>query len=521
MTKIKTKISELFYSFIGWVKANPKEAVFIGGLIILAAFLRLYQISGYMTFLGDEGRDAIIVRRLLVDRDLILIGPGTSIGNMYLGPLYYYLIAPSLLMANYSPVGPAAFIALLGVITVFLVYLIGRKWFGSLAGFSAALLYSVSSVVIIYSRSSWNPNIMPFFALICIYALWQVWAKKEWKWLIVLGISFGFVLQSHYLGLLLLPTIGLFWLLNLLEIRHKKQDLRKYFKYSAISLFIFAFLMSPLVIFDARHGWNNSTAMKKFFAERQTTVSVKPWKAIPKLIPLSEKIITRLVVGKDVKVGTPATFIFYLGVVWLLFDIAKKRVKDIDKRALVIIFAWLGFATLGLGLYKQEIYDHYYGFFFAAPFLLIGLILSNLYKKGIFGKAASVLIIILLIIFSLGDNPLRYPPNNQLARTEEVATKIQAESAGKEFNLAVIAERNYEGAYQYFLEAGHAEVVEIDPQRVEDTITNQLYVVCEVEEKKCDPTHNPKAQIANFGWSKIDNEWKVGGVILYKLVHSK
>jgi len=174
--KIKIKILGLWKYFKDFLKDNPQEVFFVAVIIILASVLRLYRISEYMTFLGDEGRDVMIVRRFLVNGDLMLIGPGTSIGNMYLGPLYYYLIAPALLLANFSPVGPAIFIALLGVATVFLVFFVGREWFGPTAGGFAALLYSLSSVVIIYSRSSWNPNIMPFFALLTIYSVWKWWS---------------------------------------------------------------------------------------------------------------------------------------------------------------------------------------------------------------------------------------------------------------------------------------------------------------------------------------------------------
>jgi hypothetical protein len=42
-----------------------------------------------------------------------------------------------------------------------------------------------------------------------------------------------------------------------------------------------------------------------------------------------------------------------------------------------------------------------------------------------------------------------------------------------------------------------------------------------MEESKCDPTHNSKAQVAAFGWSKIDQQWNIDGTILYRLVHSK
>jgi 4-amino-4-deoxy-L-arabinose transferase-like glycosyltransferase len=75
----KTKVA------LGVSKRELGALVFI---LLVGAAMRLYHIGGYMTFLGDEGRDAIIVRRLLVDFDPILIGPGTSIGNMYIGPLY-------------------------------------------------------------------------------------------------------------------------------------------------------------------------------------------------------------------------------------------------------------------------------------------------------------------------------------------------------------------------------------------------------------------------------------------------
>ena len=119
MDKIKKTINKAKT----WVKENPKEAVILITILVVGAFLRLYKIGEYMTFLGDEGRDVIVVRRLLAEGDLILVGPGTSIGNMYLGPLYYYMMAPALFLAGYSPVGPAIQIALLGFATIFFVWL--------------------------------------------------------------------------------------------------------------------------------------------------------------------------------------------------------------------------------------------------------------------------------------------------------------------------------------------------------------------------------------------------------------
>ena len=190
---MKSKIAD-------FVKKNKKELVVIGLILLIGAFFRLYKISSYMTFLGDEGRDVIIVRRIFTELHPPLIGPGTSVGGMYLGPLYYYMMAIPLLIAGFSPVGPAVMVALLGVATIAFIWWAGRVWFDKRAGLIAAGLYAVSPTAIIFAHSSWNPNIMPFFAILSIYSIWKVWKQKNLSWLIVLGISFAFVLQSHYLG---------------------------------------------------------------------------------------------------------------------------------------------------------------------------------------------------------------------------------------------------------------------------------------------------------------------------------
>lgn len=506
-------MEKTFVKIKNWIRENPREAILLAIILIVGAFLRLYRIADYMTFLGDEGRDVIIVRRLLVEGHPPLIGPGTSIGNMYLGPLYYYMMAPVLLLAGFSPVGPAVQIAVLGVITIFFVWFVAREWFGRWAAAIAAMLYAISPTVIIYSHSSWNPNIMPFFALLCIYSIWQIWQKHKWSWLFVLGISFAFVLQSHYLGLLLLPTIAIFWFLAIRAVWRDKKEKLYAIRYTLYASIIFLALMSPLLIFDIRHGWINFNAMKKFFTERQTTVSIRPWNAIPNAWPIFEKATTRLVTASNVLVGGWAALILVLSGLFLLIKTKKP--------AIILLLTWLGFALLGLGLYKQEIYDHYYGFFFAAPFLILGGISEYLVQKKKLVLDLSIAAVVIVLVFvNVGKNPLRYPPNKQLQRSQVVATKILEEAKGKPFNLAVLAERNYEDGYRYFLLVWGATVLHADVWN-KSTISDQLFVVCERPKEKCDPTHDPKAEVANFGWTKIDNQWEVAGVIIFRLVHTK
>ena len=483
-------------------------------ILVIGAFFRLYKIGEYMTFLGDEGRDAIIVRNLLVKADPILIGPGTSVGGMYLGPLYYYFMAPFLFLAGYSPIGPAIGVALLGVATIYLVYLAGLDWFNKTSGLIAAGLYAIAPTVITYSRSSWNPNIMPFFALLAVYSGWKAWKEKEAAWVILTSISLAFVLQSHYLGVLLIPVIFVFICLLLKEVWKNKILKFQTTKFLLFSLALFALLMSPLVIFDFRHGFLNSKALYKFLTVRQETVSIRPWTAIPKSYPIFEEINTSLITAKE-PAGKIVTFILTL---WSIYMVLKNRKTLKNNSGFYLIILWITFSLIGFGIYKQHIYDHYFGFLFPAPILITAMFLSILLKSKY--KLIGVICIGALVYFNLINNPLRYSPNNQMQRSIDVADKILEITGENPFNLAVLAERNYEDGYRYFLDINNAEVLHADVWD-KKTISDTLMVVCEMEKSKCDPTHSAKAEVANFGWSRIEGEWEVDGVIIYKLGHVK
>src|SRR5258708_4296948 len=454
-----------------------------------------------MTFLGDEGRDVIIVRRLLIEHHPPLIGPGTSIGNMYLGPAYYYMMAIPLLIANFNPVGPAIFIAIVGVISIYFVWYITRQWFPSnkinSGALVAAFLYAISPVIIIYSRSSWNPNIMPFFSLATVYFMWRVWARSEnsqaYKWLIVVGISFACVLQSHYLGLLLLPVIGILWIFALL-LSIKKQVSKSFIIYSIISFIAFLILMSPLAIFDFRHNFINSNAMKAFFTNREQTVSVLPWKAVPLIWTNFTNITSDLVGAKNLNLGLLIAGIISIAFIYVgFFKKEKYNFKSVS--VIIALCLWLGFALIGLGLYKQHIYDHYYGFIFTAPYIILGGIIEYVLSNKKLRSIAIVLIFIFVLVLTIENlslSPLRQSPNKQLERARIVSKKIEEISNGQRFNFALIADSNYESAYRYFLDIDHAKVIDIDRENTKDTVTPQLMLVCAKLQEKCDPTHNPK-----------------------------
>lgn len=486
-----------------YLQKNKTELLIVLTIFLVALFLRLYKISDFLTFLGDEGRDVRVVRDLITKGDLIFIGPQTSVGNMYLGPLYYYLIAPALFLSRLDPVGPAIANALIGSLTVLFTWFVGRQWFGKIAGIFAALFFALSPVAIIYSRSSWNPNPAPLFALICAYGIYQVWAKQVNKWIIPTAISLAFALQMHYLCLLLVPFLGVFWLLSL---RSQSPNNRSQLVRSSIYGFLaFVLLMSPLFLFDMKHDAMNFKAFKGFFTDRQTTINLNPARS-DRFLPVMNTIVYDLYLARQ---NTEVKALFWFLVVALVFTLFSTRFS----KPAILISTWITLAILGLGVYKQHVYIHYLGFIYPAAYLLLGLTFSEVFQKGkLYLKVISLVALIYLVYLNILHSPIKEAPNRQLTITEEAVDLIIQQSGGQPFNFGLIAKQNYDESYRYFFENKKAKMI-----RGEDGITSQLFVVCE-DGDKCQPEGNPAYQVAIFGPAKVAQMWQINHLKIYKML---
>ncbi len=94
---------------------------------LIGSWFRMYRLPDTLQFLGDQGRDAIRVARMFKQGDLVFIGPVTSIGNMYLGPLYYYFMVPWLWLTYPSPLGPAYAVGIISIITSVYRLVVGQR----------------------------------------------------------------------------------------------------------------------------------------------------------------------------------------------------------------------------------------------------------------------------------------------------------------------------------------------------------------------------------------------------------
>ena len=85
---------KLINNLITKIKNNQLEFALLLLILIIASFLRFYNIVDFLHFANDEARDAFIVKNMFLHKSLPLLGPEASIGHFHLGPIFYYLLAP-------------------------------------------------------------------------------------------------------------------------------------------------------------------------------------------------------------------------------------------------------------------------------------------------------------------------------------------------------------------------------------------------------------------------------------------
>lgn len=97
--------------------------------------------------------------------------------NDYVPPVANYLAAPFVGLLGLNEFNTRLPFALLGIATVFLVALLGRRWFGGLAGLLAALFLTVDPWHLTYSRTAFPASCVPFFTVAALYTFTRAMAN--------------------------------------------------------------------------------------------------------------------------------------------------------------------------------------------------------------------------------------------------------------------------------------------------------------------------------------------------------
>jgi 4-amino-4-deoxy-L-arabinose transferase-like glycosyltransferase len=497
-------------------------------VVLLSVFMRLYRIGDYLTFLGDEGRDALVVKHIL-DGQFTLLGPRASAADFYTGPIYYYMIAPFLWFSRLDPTGPAVFIALLSIATTFLIFQFGKRWVGEKAALIAAALYAVSPLVLVYSRSSWNPNPMPFFSMVILYLLYKAVREPTWKLFGLIGFLFGIAFQLHYIEVVTGVVIVTFIFIAAFLLQKKNIRITLVKEYGSLGV---GFLIgwSPFLAFEARHGFPNIRTIMNFVIHGDPNATDLTHNSFLYTIgDVFMRLFGRLIIMYPI----PQNFYKFSHMIlstWYVCAFAIAIACTIalffikDRLTKLLLSLWLFFGVVLFGFYHKPIYDYYFEFMFPLPFILFGNLLMQLYrlKKSVVAAGAVVLIVLGLIIFNLFGSPFTQAPNKQKEQVRSIAEFVISKSGNVPFNFALLTKGNSDHAYRYYFELeDHSPITILPPFRDSSrkSVTGQLFVVC--EDLACQPLGASLFEVAGFGRAAIAGQWDLRVVKVYKLVHYK
>lgn len=408
--------------------SSNKTLLFI--LVVIAVWLRTYQISEILFFGPEQGRDALAVKQI-IGGDLTLLGPKTDIEGVFHGPMFYYLLTIPYFLFDGNPVKTAISIIILNSLSVLLIFYLGKQLFSPTVGIISAILLTFSPRAIDYNRWLSNATLVPLFSLLFIFFLFKV-SKKKYNYLILVGLLAGLLIQLQLLnGLFILPLLFFFflWLRKLPPLKHI---------FIAVTSFLFA--LSSFFIFDIRPDFLNTRGIINLLESKSTEGSQFTISFRESFNRFGEEIIRFI----SPNLTMIASFIFILGVIIIISRISYR----FNNYSLVIL--WLSIPLIMLSLSRNSVLNHY--FLFSTPaIILTAAIAINQLKNYL--NSLPVLTVILLLIANIIAWKTLIPWGITIGQEKKVIDFVYQTADGNRFRFeAFTIPYFWQDAWQYMFD---------------------------------------------------------------------
>ncbi len=468
------------------------------GMTILAGILRLYHFQGFVGFLGDQGRDAIVIRRIATLEDFPGIGPSSSVGNVFLGPFFYYFSAPWLLLFNFDPIGPAYGVALTSIVSIPLAYLALKKISDKTVALVFTFFMAVSYSMVWLSRFAWNPNLLPITSFFSMYFFIRArQTQKTWMYA-VMGAFVSISIQMHYVALALGLPMGIY-LLKDAYVRYRQHALVLYLQHIGASIVGFVLLQLPFIIFDIRNNFLNLRGFIGIFdGERGTG---RP--PLQEILYTFSQFIYHAFQVRILEFG--AGIILIILCATAIYAYVKKM------HTLVLIHVFFTCVLLLTSFFTNVKNLHYFGPLYPLMYLLVSYIIVEIARK----VKMPLVLVLCLFGFLCAQRQLtmyfRFNGSYLIRRAEHISAKIHDNVTGDTVQITSLPDHYGDYMYRYYLEVWGQRPVE----RASLIKADELFVVCE---EKCKPIGDPQWDIAYFQPTDIVGTWKVEDVTIYKLI---
>ncbi|MCL4377912.1 MAG: glycosyltransferase family 39 protein [Actinobacteria bacterium] len=166
-------------------------------ILFLGLLLRSWDyLRGDFNYFLDQSRDLLLVKQIVEDKHITLIGARAGLQGIFHGPLWLYLLVPTFIISKGDP-----YWTLVPIFTIFNTLLIlgsffvGKKLYGNKIGLVFAFFIAISSPIIQSSFTITNAHmVMLLFLFYLYYAIRYIRGyKRAIIWLIFfIGLAFQF-----------------------------------------------------------------------------------------------------------------------------------------------------------------------------------------------------------------------------------------------------------------------------------------------------------------------------------------
>ncbi len=507
MNTIRSRVQyiDMFFGknlrFIRDIVSKNRLATFI---ILIAVFLRFVNLEPFVTFLGDQGRDAIIVKRIITLEHFPAIGPTMSIGGVFLGPFFYYLMAPFLFIFNFHPVGMAVGVAFLSIIGIIGGYFTVKKLIGIIPAVIFLTLISFSSVNVEFARFSWNPNLLPVSTFFTLYFFYKTITNRRYFDAFLFGSFFSFSIQFHYLAIFTLTPVFLLSLIHLLE----KKNRIIFIKNISVAVAAFCLFFSPFILFEIKNNFLNTRNATKFFSEKEAGQTEPYFSAT---ISTTQSFLSHII---KYELNRETEFVIFI----LLIILVVILKRDLLKKNVFIQLHFIHFVLyiLLFSLLSHFRYPHYFGPAYFSFYVILGVLLGQFAQKKFVTRVILVTLLgIYIVLNAKYYTHLRSEGNRQIQRAQAIADSILKRDPTPPYQLTALPYTEIDGHVRYFLEINGKRPLSEDTREE----PRELYVLCYYPE--CDVLNHPQWQIASFQNKKVATIWEVLGIKIYKVIHEK
>ncbi|MEO8463062.1 MAG: glycosyltransferase family 39 protein [Chloroflexota bacterium] len=400
-----------------------RDIVVLGVILVIAAATRFIGLAGRGDFDSDQGHDMLTLVRLVRDGQFPLLGPPTSIGDFHHGAAYYYLLAPFAWLSGADrAIGVMAGIAGFGVAAVGVTWWLGRSIGGRAVGAMAGLLLAISPAAIEESTFIWNPNPIPFFAATSLAVAWRAKQTGRAAWWAVSVATAGMVVQLHVLGIVFLPAIVAFLVVDAFRAFRagERARVRAAMRGLGAGLLIVALLFVPLLIHELQTGFLET---QRFLAYLSTPGGHGTLDPAGRLLFAGLRVVGWPLIGLVTSAPVASVLVVSLTVVlgaWLM--LAGRGEDRFAARWLGLTIAWGIVALSVLAPSLQTVVaglpnDHYHAFLDPVVVILVALALRAIGSGSGLDPAVDrvarglvIGVLTALVVFDVG----RWPPTTQV-----------------------------------------------------------------------------------------------------------